>query len=85
MKPWDGVRAGKAAIILSASPLFTGDAGEAESNIRRWILQNDYADCIIKLPTDIFFRTGISTYLWILTNHKEDGRKGKIQLIKFFA
>ncbi len=81
MKPWDGVRAGKAAIILSASPLFTGDAGSEESNIRRWILENDYADCIIKLPTEIFFRTGISTYLWILTNHKEDERKGKIQLI----
>ena len=72
---------GKAGIILSASPLFTGDAGTGPSNIRRWLFENDYIDCIIKLPTEIFFRTGIATYLWILTNKKAPGRIGKVQLI----
>ena len=72
---------GKAGIVLSGSPLFTGDAGTGPSNIRRWLFEKDYIDCIVKLPEQIFFRTGISTYLWILTNKKEDNRKGMIQLI----
>lgn len=72
---------GKAGIVLSGSPLFTGDAGSGPSNIRRWLFAKDYIDCIVKLPSEIFFRTGISTYLWLLTNNKPKGRKGMIQLI----
>ena len=72
---------GKAAIILSASPLFNGDPGSDSSNIRRWILQNDYLDCIIKMPSGLFFRTSINTYLFILTNKKQPSRKGYVQLI----
>lgn len=72
---------GKAAIVLSGSPLFNGDAGSGPSNIRRWLFEKDYIDCIVKLPTEIFFRTGISTYVWILSNRKPDCRKGMIQLI----
>lgn len=72
---------GRAAIILSGSPLFTGNAGQGETEIRRWLLENDYIDAIVALPTDIFFRTGIGTYIWILTNKKAPKRKGKVQLI----
>lgn len=72
---------GKAAIVLSGSPLFTGDAGSGPSNIRRWLLQEDLVDCIVKLPTDIFYRTGIATYIWVLNNHKAENRKGFVQLI----
>lgn len=72
---------GRAAIILSGSPLFTGNAGQGETEIRRWLLENDYIDAIVALPTDIFFRTGIGTYIWILTNNKPEARKGKVQLI----
>lgn len=72
---------GKAAIVLSASPLFTGDAGSGSSNVRRWLFQKDLIDCIVKLPTQIFFRTGIATYIWILNNKKPESRKGMIQLI----
>lgn len=72
---------GKAGIVLSASPLFNGDAGSGPSNIRRWILENDFVDCIVKLPAGIFFRTTINTYLWILSNKKPEGRKGLVQLI----
>ncbi|WP_302602671.1 class I SAM-dependent DNA methyltransferase [uncultured Sutterella sp.] len=72
---------GKAAIVLSGSPLFNGDAGSGPSNIRRWLFEKDLIDCIVKLPTEIFFRTGISTYIWILSNNKPAGRKGMIQLI----
>lgn len=71
----------KAGIVLSASPLFNGDAGSGPSDIRRWLFRNDIVDCVVKLPTDIFFRTGINTYLWILSTKKDDNRKGKIQLI----
>ena len=63
---------GKAGIVLSASPLFNGDAGYGSSNIRRWLFQEDVIDCIVKLPKDIFFRTGINTYLWILNTKKSD-------------
>ena len=72
---------GKVGIVLSSSPLFTGDAGKACSNIRRWLFEQDYIDCIVKLPVSIFFRTGINTYLWILSNNKPEDRKGLIQLI----
>lgn len=76
-----GEGGGKAAIVLSGSPLFNGDAGSGPSNIRRWLFAEDLVDCIVKLPTEIFFRTGIATYIWILSNHKPDNRKGYIQLI----
>lgn len=72
---------GRAAIILSGSPLFTGNAGQGETEIRRWLLENDYIEAIVALPTDIFFRTGIGTYIWILSNKKAPERKGKVQLI----
>jgi type I restriction enzyme M protein len=72
---------GRAAIILSGSPLFTGNAGQGETEIRRWLLENDYIEAIVALPTDIFFRTGIGTYIWLLTNNKSEERKGKVQLI----
>lgn len=69
------------AIVLNGSPLFTGGAGSGESNIRQWIIENDLLDAIIALPTDMFYNTGISTYIWILDNTKPEHRKGKIQLI----
>ena len=72
---------GKGAIVLSASPLFNGDAGQGPSNIRRWLFREDVVDCVVKLPKDIFFRTGINTYLWILSTKKPENRKGMIQLI----
>ena len=72
---------GRAAIVLSGSPLFNGGAGSGESEIRRWLLENDLVEAIVALPTDIFFRTSIATYLWILSNKKTDNRKGKVQLI----
>lgn len=72
---------GRAAIILSGSPLFTGNAGQGESEIRRWLLENDYIEAIVALPNDIFFRTGIGSYIWLLTNQKSAARKGKVQLI----
>jgi type I restriction-modification system DNA methylase subunit len=72
---------GRAAILLSGSPLFNGGAGSGESEIRRWLLENDLVDAIVALPTEIFFRTGIGTYLWILSNKKPENRQGKVQLI----
>jgi type I restriction enzyme M protein len=68
-------------IVLSGSPLFNGGAGSGESEIRRWILENDLLEAIIALPTDLFYNTGIGTYIWVLSNHKEKLRKGKVQLI----
>ena len=68
-------------IILNGSPLFTGSAGSGESEIRRYILENDLLEAIVAMPTDMFFNTGISTYIWILSNHKEGHRKNKVQLI----
>lgn len=68
-------------IVLSGSPLFNGGAGSGESEIRRWILENDWLEAIIALPTDLFYNTGIGTYVWILSNHKDALRKGKVQLI----
>jgi len=72
---------GKMAIIQNGSPLFSGDAGSGPSNIRQYILENDWLDCIIQLSTDMFMNTGISTYIWILSKDKPDYRAGKVQLI----
>lgn len=68
-------------IVLNGSPLFSGGAGSGESNIRKWIIENDMLEAIIALPDQLFYNTGISTYLWFLTNRKDAKRKGKIQLI----
>ncbi|MDO9437723.1 class I SAM-dependent DNA methyltransferase [Hydrogenophaga sp.] len=72
---------GRIGIVLNGSPLFTGDAGSGESEIRRWILENDLLEAIIALPNDLFYNTGIATYVWVLSNHKKADRKGKVQLI----
>ena len=72
---------GRIAIVLNGSPLFTGGAGSGESEIRKWIIEQDLLETIIGLPTDMFYNTGISTYVWVLSNHKIKERKGKIQLI----
>jgi type I restriction enzyme M protein len=77
--PADG--GGRVGVVLNGSPLFTGDAGSGESEIRRWILENDLLDAIIALPNDLFYNTGIATYIWILDNHKKKERKGRVQLI----
>ncbi len=69
------------AIIFNGSPLFTGNAGGGESNIRKWIIENDWLEAIIALPTELFYNTGIATYIWIVTNKKPERRKGKVQLI----
>lgn len=69
------------AVITNGSPLFTGDAGSGESNIRKWIIKNDYLEAIIGLPEQLFYNTGIRTYIWVLTNEKPEDRVGKIQLI----
>lgn len=69
------------AIVFNGSPLFTGAAGSGESNIRQWIIEHDWLDAIVALPDQLFYNTGISTYLWIVTNRKEKQRRGKIQLI----
>jgi type I restriction enzyme M protein len=68
-------------IVLNGSPLFTGGAGSGESEIRRYVLENDLVEAIIGLPTDMFYNTGISTYIWILSNRKPAERKGKVQLL----
>lgn len=69
------------AIVMNGSPLFTGDAGSGESEIRRWILENDWLEALIALPEQLFYNTGISTYIWILSNRKAQERRGKVQLI----
>lgn len=68
-------------IVFNGSPLFTGDAGSGESNIRQWIIENDWLEAVVALPDQLFYNTGIATYIWILTNRKEPHRKGKIQLL----
>jgi len=77
--PKDG--GSRVAIVMNGSPLFTGDAGSGESEIRRWILESDYLEAIIALPEQLFYNTGIATYVWVLTNRKEEKRKNKVQLI----
>ena len=69
------------AIVFSGSPLFTGGAGSGESDIRKWIIENDWLEAVIALPEQMFYNTGIGTYVWIVTNRKEKRRKGKIQLL----
>jgi type I restriction enzyme M protein len=71
----------KIAIIFNGSPLFSGDAGSGPSNIRRWIIENDWLDAIVALPDHLFYNTGIFTYVWLLTNRKAPERRGKVQLI----
>jgi len=72
---------GRIAIVLNGSPLFTGEAGSGESNIRKWIIENDMLEAIIAMPDQLFYNTGIYTYIWVVTNNKPENRKGKIQLI----
>jgi type I restriction enzyme M protein len=86
-KMMDDEKGSRMAIIFNGSPLFTGDAGSGESEIRRWVIENDLLEGIIALPKDLFYNTGISTYIWILTNRKNDNilkgpvRTGKVQLV----
>jgi type I restriction enzyme M protein len=68
-------------IVMNGSPLFTGGAGSGETEIRRWMLENDWVEAIVALPTDLFYNTGIQTYVWLLTNRKPANRRGKVQLI----
>ena len=77
----DSSNPSRIGIILNGSPLFTGGAGSGESEIRRYILEADLLEAIVALPTDMFYNTGIATYIWVLTNKKSDERKGKVQLI----
>src|SRR5205809_2998720 len=69
------------AEVHNGSSLFTGDAGQGESNIRRWIIENDWLEAIVALPLNMFYNTGIATYVWVLTNRKPGHRCGKVQLI----
>ena len=69
------------AEVHNGSSLFTGDAGQGESNIRRWIIENDWLEAIVALPLNMFYNTGIATYIWVLSNKKTKPRKGKVQLI----
>ena len=73
-KMYDDEEGSRIAIIFNGSPLFTGDAGSGESNIRKWIIENDLLEGIIALPTDMFYNTGIATYIWVLTNRKDEKR-----------
>ena len=77
--PKDG--GSRIGIVFNGSPLFTGDAGSGESNIRQWIIENDWLEAVVALPDQLFYNTGISTYIWVLTNRKKPRRKGKVQLI----
>jgi type I restriction enzyme M protein len=69
------------ASVHNGSSLFTGDAGGGESNIRRYIIENDWLEAIVQMPNNLFYNTGITTYIWILSNNKAKQRKGKVQLI----
>ena len=77
----DDLQGARIGIVMNGSPLFTGGAGSGESEIRRWMLENDWVEAIIALPTDLFYNTGIQTYVWLLTNRKDAARQGKVQLI----
>ena len=81
VRPAEHKHGSRLAIVFSGSPLFTGGAGSGESNIRKWIIENDWLEAIIALPDQMFYNTGIGTYIWIVTNRKEKRRKGKIQLL----
>src|SRR5436853_5932332 len=69
------------AIVFNGSPMFTGGAGSGESEIRRWIIENDWLEAVVALPDQLFYNTGISTYFWIVTNRKRAERRGKVQLV----
>ena len=84
----DGTGGSRIAIVFNGSPLFTGDAGGGESSIRQWIIEHDWLEAIVALPDQLFYNTGISTYIWVLTNRKEPRRRGRVQLIdgrRFFV
>ena len=81
VRPEEHKHGSRLAIVFSGSPLFTGGAGSGESNIRRWIIENDWLEAIVALPEQMFYNTGIGTYIWIVANNKERRRKGKIQLL----
>jgi type I restriction enzyme M protein len=82
MRPADAAGEGsRIAVVFNGSPLFTGDAGSGESNIRRWIIENDMLEAVVGLPDQLFYNTGISTYVWLVTNRKRPERRGKVQLI----
>src|ERR1035437_7056679 len=71
----------RVSIVFNGSPLFTGDAGSGESEIRRWIIENDWLEAVVALPDQLFYNTGISTYFWVVTNRKAPERQGKVQLV----
>src|SRR5580700_4889967 len=71
----------RVAIVFNGSPLFTGAAGSGESEIRRWIIENDWLEAVVALPDQLFYNTGISTYFWVVTNRKSPERRGKVQLV----
>ncbi len=81
MRPAEDGEGSRIAIVFNGSPLFTGDPGGGESNIRRWIIENDMLEAVVGLPDQLFYNTGISTYVWLVTNRKPEHRKGKVQLI----
>lgn len=81
VRPDEHKHGSRMAVVLSGSPLFTGGAGSGESEIRRWIIENDWLEAIVALPEQMFYNTGIGTYVWIVTNRKESRRKGKVQLL----
>ena len=83
MKPYSHAEqtGSRIGIVFNGSPLFTGDAGSGESNIRKWIIENDWLEGIVALPDQLFYNTGINTYIWIVTNRKDRKRKGKVQLV----
>ena len=82
MKPFEtGTQGSRIASVHNGSSLFTGDAGSGESNIRRHIIENDRLEAIVQLPNNLFYNTGITTYIWLLSNNKAEHRKGKVQLI----
>lgn len=81
VKPKEHKEGSRLAIVFSGSPMFTGGAGSGESEVRRWLLENDWLEAIVALPESMFYNTGIGTYVWVLTNRKETRRKGKVQLL----
>ncbi len=81
VQPKEHKHGSRLAIVFSGSPMFTGGAGTGESDIRRWVIENDWLEAVVALPEQMFYNTGIGTYVWIITNRKEARRKGKIQLV----
>ena len=81
VRPGEQKYGSRLAIVFSGSPLFTGGAGSGESNVRKWFIENDWLEAIVALPEQMFYNTGIGTYIWILTNRKAPQRRGTIQLL----